>query len=317
MRKGTDPKATGRLKGARTAPDRLDPAVTRLFAYLDGELGPGERAAFEAALATDARLAAEVRVFRSLLAALGRLAAFAPSADFKARVLAALRARSPAWVRAWHWIAGAGHPAVRNVFIELLEEGLPPRQARALAAFVARDREAAAALASWRRLHRQLGRLPVLAPGDGFGERVMARIGAVPAPASARKEKWRRVLTLWPERRHRLAAALGMAFAPTALVASLGYVLVGIFRDPLVTPGRAAGFIWEKGVAALAALSDGLLGGWSPGAATAVGSGDALAAVVPLALLALLVFGGLSLISGRILYRIFTNHSGMDRHVPV
>ena len=312
MRKGTD-----RAKRARPAPERIDPAVRRLFAYLDGELGPSERAAFETAVAADPRLAAEVRVFRLLLAALGRLAAFAPSADFKARVLVALRARRPGWLPVWQWITGMGHPAVRNVFSELLEEGLPPRQARALAAFVARDSEAAAALTSWRRLHRQLGRLPVLAPRDGFEERVMARIETVPARAGARREAWRRVLMLWPERRQRLAAALGMAFAPTALVASLGYVLAGIFNNPLVTPGRAAGFVWEKSVSALSALSDAFLGGWSPGAATAIGSGNVLGAVVPLALLGLLVFGGLSLISGRILYRIFVNHSGMDRrHVP-
>ena len=312
MRKGTD-----RAKPAPPAPERIDPAVRRLFAYLDGDLGPSERAAFEAEMAADPRVAAEVHVFRSLLAALGRLAAFAPSADFKARVLAALRARRPGWIRVWQSITGAGHPAVRNVFSELLEEGLPPRQARALAAFVARDRETAAALANWRRLHRRLGRLPVLAPHEGFEERVMARIGAAPARARVRKETWRRVLMLWPERRQRLAAALGMAFAPTALVASLGYVLVGIFRNPLVTPGHAAGFIWEKCVSAVSALSDGLLGGWSPGAASAIGSGNVLGAIVPLALLALLVFGGLSLISGRILYRIFVNHSGMDRrHVP-
>lgn len=306
-----------RMKGRQPAPDRLDPAVRRLFAYLDDELDRNERAAFEDVLAADPRLARDVRVFRSLLAALGRLAAFAPSADFKVRVLAALRTHRPGWARAWQWIAGAGRPSVGNVFSELLEEGLPPRQARALAAFVARDREAAAALTSWKRLHRQLGRLPVLAPPDGFQGRVMARIEAMPAPSRARRRAWRRVLVLWPERRQRLAAALGMAFAPTALVASLGYVLAGIFANPLVTPQRAAGFIWEKGVAAVSALADGLLGGWSPGAASAVGSGS-LGVILPAALGGLLVFGVLSLISGRILYGIFVNNSGMGRrHVPV
>ncbi len=307
-----------RGKPARPAPDRLDPAVRRLFAYLDEELGPAERAAFEAELASDPGLAAEVRAFRSLLAALGRMAAFAPTADFKVRVLAALRARRPGWLRLRVWIRGTGHPAVRNVFSELLEEGLPPRQARAMAAFVAHDREAAAALTGWRRLHERLGRLPALAPREGFEERVMARVEAVPVVAGARGQAWRRVLMLWPERRQRLAAALGMAFAPTALVASLGYVLVGIFRDPLVTPGRAAGFLWEKASSAASALSNALLGGWSPEGAAALGSANVLGTLVPLALLGLLVFGVLSLISGRILYRIFVNHSGMDRrHVPV
>ena len=311
-------KRTDRAMTARLAPDRLDPAVSRLFAYLDGELGPDDRADFEAALAADPRLAAEVRVFRSLIAALGRLAAFAPSADFKVRVLAALRARRPGWTRAWQWITGTGHPAVRNVFSELLEEGLPPRQARALAAFVARDREAAMALASWRRLHRHLGRLPVLAPRDGFAERVMARLGTVPVPARAHTGAWRRVLMLWPERRQRLAAAAGMAFAPTALVASFVYILAGIFSDPLVTPASAAGFLWKKGVSAVSALADGLFGGWSPGAATGIGSTELLGGVLPVALLCLLVLGGLSLVSGRILYRIFINQSGMARrHVPV
>ena len=311
-------KRTDTLKRTGPAPNPIDPEARRLFAYLDGEMDPSRRASFEAALAADPRLTADVRTFRSLLAALGRLAAFAPSADFKVRVLAALRARRPGWARMWRWITGAGHPGVRNVFNELLEEGLAPRQARALAAFVAHDREAAAALASWKRLHRHLGGLPVLVPREGFDERVLARIAAAPVPARARKPALRRILALWPERRQRLAAALGMAFAPTALVASFAYILAGIFNNPLVTPGRAANFIWEKGVAAASALSDGLFGGWAPGSATAIGSGSALGVVLPVALLGLLVLGGLSVISGRILYGIFVNQSGMDRrHVPV
>lgn len=310
-------KRTRRATPGRAGAHRLDPDVRRLFAYLDGELAPTERAAFEAALVSDPRFAGEVRVFRTLLAALGRLAAFSPSADFKVRVLAALGARRPAWMRAWQWIAGTGHPAVRNVFGELLEDGLPPRQARALAAFVARDREAATALASWRRLHGRLDRLPVLAPGDGFEERVMARIGTAPAPVRARTAAARRLLLLWPERGQRLAAALGMAFAPTALAASFAYVLAGIFRNPLVTPERAAAFLWDKGASAVSALSDALLGGWAPGTATAMGPGGVPGAFLLALFAGLIVLGGMSLVSGRILYRIFVNQTGMDRrHVP-
>ena len=274
MRNGTD-----RARPSTPAPDGLDPATRR-----------------------------------ALIVALGRLAAFSPSADFRVRVLAALRVRRPAWVRAWHWIARKGHSGVRNVFSELLDEGLSPRHARAVATLVARDPEAAAALRSWKRLHERLGRLPSLGPREGFGDRVMARIGSAPGQAAVRRPAHRPLHRLWPERRQRIAAALGMAFAPTALAASLGYVVFGIFSDPLVTPASAIGFLWRKGVAAASALTDGLLGGWGSGFVAGMGSGDLLAAAVPLALLGLIVFGGLSLVSARILYKIFVRHPGTDRH---
>ena len=317
MRNGFDRTKRVSAKRPGPAPRGLDPATRRLFSYLDDELGPRDRAAFEALMAKNAQLAADVRTYRALLVALGRLAAFAPSADFRVRVLAALRARPSVWVRAWHWIAGTGHPAARNVFSELLDEGLAPRHARAVSVLVARDREAADAMRSWKRLHERLGRLPALAPEEGFGDRVMARVQTAPSRAATRRQAHRPLLRLWPERRQRLAAALGMAFAPTALAVSLGYAIVGIFTDPLVTPASAIGFLWRKGVAAASALADGLLGGWASGFAQGMGSGDLLAVIVPLALLGLIVLGGLSLVSGRILYKTLVKHSGMERrHVP-
>ena len=146
---------------------RKDPApgarTRRIFSYLDDEMSARERAAFEARLGVDRVLAAELEAHRILHAALDEMAVFSPSPDCRIRVLASLAVRNSWWVRLRERLRSAVSPAP-NLFTELLDEGLAPRQARALMAFVARDPDAAATLKNWRHLFRALESLPGLAP---------------------------------------------------------------------------------------------------------------------------------------------------------
>lgn len=300
------------MKRTHRPAERLDPGTRLLFSYLDGELDSGELAAFEAGLGADGKLAAEVRAFRSLLAALDRLTSFSPSADFKVRVLASLRAPRSFREQLRRWFLRTHHPAVPDFFNELIEEGLTAGQARALADFVSGDREAAAALAGWKRLHEHLGRLPAFEPQPGFGERVMARLGT--GQAGARPERrvpgW--ALKLWPERRQRLAAVMGAAFAPTALAAGFAYTLASIFSNPLVTPADALRFVFNKAAVAFSGVAEALFGRWE-GGLDAAGNWGLGGALVPAVVLGILVLNGLALLSARILYKNFANNTGMDR----
>lgn len=297
--------------------ERLDQGTRLLFSYVDGELDSGERTAFEARLGADRELAAEVRAFRSLLATLDRLAAFSPSADFKMRVLASLRTPRSFRAQLGRWFLRTHHAVVPNVFTELIEEGLTPGQARALARFVSRDREAAAALANWKRLHERLSRLPAFQPEPGFDDRVMARVKVSRAGVKAALSVPGWAVRLWPERRQRLAAVMGAAFAPTALAAGFAYTLVSIFSNPLVTPADALRFVFNKAAGALSGAAEALFGRWAGdlGAAGSWGLGSAL---LPAVALGLLVLSGLALISARILYKNLANNTGLDRgHVSV
>ena len=305
-------KGVFKVKRTDRPVERLDPGTKLMFSYLDGELESGERTAFESRLEADRELAAEVRAFRSLLAALDRLAAFSPSIDFKVRVLASLRARRSFRGQLRRLFLGSRHPAASNVFDELIEDGLSERRARALAAFVSRDREAAAALAGWKRLHERLGRLPSFQPQAGFDERVMARVSTAPGAVRVPRHTPRWAVKLWPERRQRLAAVMGAAFAPTALAVGFAYTLVSIFSNPLVTPGDALRFVFSKVAGAVSGAADGLFGGLATefGALGGWGLGGAL---VPIVVLGFVVLSGLALVSARILYKNLVTNTGLDR----
>ena len=288
-----------------------------MFSYLDGELGAGERAAFEDEISRDPGLAAEVQAFRSLMTTLDELADFSPSPDFKARVIASLRTRASARARLWSWLASSVYPTVPNVFAALLDEGLSVRQARTLSAFVARDPDAAAALASWKHLYEQLDGLPAFVPADGFGERVMARVAASRAPVRSRAPLASRIRGWLPRRRERLAAASGIAFGPTAAFAVTAYM---VFSNPLVTASNVASFAWGKGTAALSGLGQALFGSaaTSPATGRVFGLLDGVAAPAPSVAAVLLLLGGLTLVSAWILYKNVVKVSALEgRHAPV
>ena len=298
-------------------------------------MGVRERAAFDARLGGDRALAAEVETHRILHAALDGMAFFSPSPDFRMRVLASLTVRESWWVRLRHHLGSAVSPAP-NLFTELLDEGLPPGQARALLAFVARDPDAAATLENWRRLFRAMESLPGLDPSEGFADRVMARVGAPERQRSGRQAVVRarpglalptfaaRHLVLardwigrrWPTPRERFALTSGMAVGP---VAAFLVTLHMLSDNPLLTASNVASFVQARAGATLARLSDaifagppanpamgrivGILEGWVP-------SGPAMSA-------GLAVFGVLTLTSAWVLYRnVIKVSPSENRNVP-
>lgn len=292
-----------------------DPTTRRLFSYLDGELHPDERKRFEGEIARDSALQAEVRAYRFVFAALKEMEPQVPAHDLSARVIASLHIRPSVLSRLWTWLAGGSEWSVANVFDDLHDGMLPARQARALKSLVSRGPEAAAVLAGWGRLHRELRRLPTLAPAEGFAERVMARVD-LRERARSRIRVRHLLAGLWPGRQERLAAASGVAFGPTAAVVATGYMLFA--NNPLVTLSNLAGFLWNQGIAA---LPDALQGTLSTGAGI-------LSDVVPAGLVGVganpAFMGGLFLLttltalSGWILYRNVAKTTGLERvHVPV
>ena len=133
-----------------------DPHTERMLSYLDGTLSASERNAYEAELTANPARAREVEDHRALVATLDEMAAYVPSGDFRVRVLAWLNTPESWWTRLWRRVAGTPE-TMSNVFAAFLDEGLTARQARALTAFVARDPEAAAAMANWKRLFGAVG----------------------------------------------------------------------------------------------------------------------------------------------------------------
>lgn len=296
-----------------------------MLSYLDGRLSTEERDAYEAELAADPAQATAVESQRALLATLDEMAAHVPSSDFRVRVLAFLNTPESWWVRLRRRLVGTP-PLMSNVFAAFLDEGLTPRQARALTAFVARDPEAAEALAGWERLFGELGTLPGFAPSEGFADRVMARlsvqgqqqvarpkvaragsrrlagIAGLPAAARYRELATAWIDSRWPTPRDRFAVTSGMAVGPVAVFFVTLHMLSG---NPLLTTSNVASFVRTRLGGAVSQLADAVSG--NPTANYAMGrvsglldtwtlSGPSLAA-------GLILFGALTLLSAWILYR--------------
>lgn len=287
------------MKRNRSTTDTLDPRATRLFAYLDGELSPAHRAAFEAEVAADPALRSELRVFRSIFASMKHMESHSPPPDLEVSVIAALQTRPTPLHRLWNWFAGSLHAPPPGPFDAILDGRLTTRQAATLSSLAARDAEAARVLAGWRRLGRELSRLPEFAPAAGFADRVMARV-RVPEPSRSRAGALARLRGLWPRRQERLAAASGIAFGPTAAVAGMAYLLFA--NNPLVTLSNLGSFLWNRGQEAFLAVTQGLIDAGS-GIPAASAGGFAGMVSAPAILASLVIVGGLMLASAWILYR--------------
>lgn len=303
------------MKRNHRTTNQPNPEARRLFSYLDGELRGDDRRSFEHEIARDPGLQAEVRACRTLFTALQDIQPHVPARDLKARIIASLHIRPSRPGRLRAWLAGGADWSVANVFDALHDGTLSTRRARALKSLVARDPEAAAVLAGWGRLHRELGRLPALAPAAGFADRVMARVHV--AENARTGTRVRHLLAgLWPQRQERLAAASGVAFGPTAAVVATGYMLFA--NNPLVTLSNLAGFLWSQGIAALPDALGGIPGTGAGIFSDVVPAGLAGAGAAPLFVGGLVLLTTLTALSGWILYRNVAKTTGLERrHVPV
>ena len=296
------------MKRKQPKTETLDPGTRRLFSYLDGELDPAARTAFEAEAGRDPVLTAELRFFRFLLGAMKSMEPVVPPTDLEVSVIASLRIRPSLPRRLWMWLAGSSHEPASGAFGDLLDGRLTTRQAAALSALAAGDADAARILAGWRRLGRELSRLPEFAPADGFADRVMARVQIPEATRSLSFAPWR-LRSLWPGRQERLAAASGIAVGPVATMAGIAYMLFA--NNPLVTLSNLGSFLWGKSQEAFLGVSQGLIdAGWSVPAALE----GSLAGVVsaPVILASLLMLGLITLASGWILYRNIFNNAAVN-----
>ncbi len=305
------------IKGQQRTPERRRPggaALKRIFAYLDGELSPGQRAAFEADVARDSAMAADLASAQALFDSLNGLEKLSPAPDFAVRAMARLQLRPSLWARLWGWVAGTGPPVVHNPLAALIDGGLPRRQASAIAAFARSNAEATEALARWKSLHERLDRLPALAPGATLPLRVMAQLPVARAlPRRSRTAAFlaERARQLLPRPQERLAAVSGAAFGPAAVVASLAWV---VFRNPLVTTSDVAGFVADKAGAAATGIAGTFIGGlgdntaqdaWGAGSwgSGAWGFWQEATASAPAVAAGLVVFAALSVASAWVLYR--------------
>ncbi len=291
-------RAAPNPQAAPHRPTAPNPQAARLFAYLDGEMSPTERTAFEAEAAANPALGAQVRAFRSIFASIEGMRRPSPPPDLEAGVIAALQTRPAPLRRLWHWLAGSLHEPPPGPFNAMLDGRLAARHAAALSALAARDAKAAQAIDGWRRLGRELSRLPHLSPSNGFADRVMAQV-RLPEPVASRRGRLLRPLGLWPRRQERLAAVSGIAFGPTATVAGVAYLL--FLNHPLVTLSNLGAFLVDRGMDALLGISQGL---FDLGLAFPSAPGGLAPTVFPPAILGgLLLVGGLTLASAWILHR--------------
>lgn len=317
-----------------------DPRTERMLSYLDGAMNAAERDAYETELAANPDYAREVEGHRALLATLDEMAAYAPSSDFRVRVLAFLETPESWWVRLWRRVAGTSRP-VSNVFTAFLDEGLTARQAKALVALVASDPEAAAAMAGWKRLFGELESLPVLQPSEGFADRVMARVVAperqqvarpraaptpgrglarIPGLAAASRFGELAIAWIdarWPTPRDRFAVTSGMAVGPVAVLLATLHMLSG---NPLLTTSNVASFLRTKVGGAVSQVVDTISA--NPVANAAMGriSGftDAWAVTTPALAAGVVVFCALTLLSAWILYRnVVKASTSENRYVSV
>ena len=223
----------------------------RVFAYLDEELSGSARAMFEKDMATDPDLTHEVRAWEALFGVLGELPTFAPSEDFIVSVMAALKAQPTSRAAFRSWLLGRAPAPSRGVLDRLTEGSLEPAASEALAAFVAENADVRSALTRWNHVHASLATLDHLRPSPAFADNVMARVQVPVTKPTMAARLLRKLSQLWPERKQKLAVASGVAFGPTAVVATLAYM---VFSNPLTTPATLLNYVATKGLAGVATV---------------------------------------------------------------
>ena len=246
----------------------------RIQEWLDGRLSERERAQVEAHLGACEHCRAEADMWSSLMADLSSLPDLDPGHELRGRVLSAVSAgRTPA---ALPWAArivdlfrNPAHPDAAQLEA-LLTGALPRRQTIRLREHVDACDSCRHEALAWSAVLGRLDALPRMAPSEGFGDAVMARLrvaqsASAMAPARvrmgerlARRAVARARALVGPGRRRAWAAVAGVALTPATVVGLVAYT---IFSHPLVTLGNLGSFVWLKGGAAADALGGGFASG--------------------------------------------------------
>ncbi len=216
-------------------------SAEQIQAFLDGDIPAREAASVQAHVDACARCRSEMSAWHTLFDDLGGLPALAPSSAFRSRVIDALPPEGTAPVPAR---AASTHvPSGR--LQDYLEGRLAARSATRIDAHLDSCVACRSELADYRSLVRSLDALDHVAPTPAFAERVMAqwRVEELVAVAMAPTTRWGRI-SAWarartPSTRQSWAAVLGVALAPTVIVA---LVIRAVFSNPLVTVGNLAAF---------------------------------------------------------------------------
>ena len=244
----------------------------RIQAFLDDSLSRDERAEVQEHSTFCGRCQAELEGWQLLYSELGALPELTPATDFRERVLAGLDTTIPAASASegrFGWLRRRAARAAEHLSPDRLQdyvEGLLPAGHMArVSAHLDACGDCRSEEEQWRGLIRGIEKLPVMAPSDAFGGRVMGqiRLGRLVRPVAARTARGRALAwagRMVPRTQRAWAVISGIALTPATVVALLAYA---VFSNPLVTPGGLASFLWWRisaGATALwSLLADGIV----------------------------------------------------------
>lgn len=227
-------------------PNHVDADLLQALAAGEASSGQAERAREHLASCPSCR--DDLAAWQHLIGRLDELEPLAPSVGFAARVMTGLSEPDR-------------HPATGQ--LQDFAEGLLGGALLAsLEGHLARCARCRTEVAVFERLDGALRALPRLTPAPEFADAVLTahRIEqlhrVMPAQPSRATLLGRRVRSMLPSPRHRLAAALGLALVPSILLA---LVVRAVFSHPLVTASSLVSFAWLRAHEALRGLGAGLV----------------------------------------------------------
>lgn len=244
--------------------------------FLEGSVAARRAERIEAHLERCDACTAEADAWVEVMRRLGEAESFAPSDDFRRRVLdgVSIAPHRPLLVRVRERIlsllgapmperAAIGAPVREHVPSGLLQDlvdgALPTTAVGRIETHVGHCDRCSAELDSWRQVAIGLGSLSRFAPERGFADRVMRAVGASRARGAAAEPSpaWVRVLdrvrSLVPSSRRAWAALSGVAVTPAVTV---GLVVWVVLSHPTITLGSLASFaLWQLGDLASAFLT--------------------------------------------------------------
>lgn len=324
----------GHRQPAEPSGGHLDP--NRIQEYLEHGLSTAALTRVETHLAACGRCRSEVAGWQAMFVQLEGLDALEPSVGFAEGVLARMETRTPLGLLARFRRGAAREHLSPERVQELLESHLGTRDTRRAEVHVAACDSCRTSLQGWQTLFSELESLAELAPSEGFGERVMARVrvrAPVTAPAPVPSVRIRRWLggfvpqdvtgalaafvgRLVPRSRRARAFLVSVAATPTIAVA---VVAAFLFSHPLLTPGYLASYLWWQASAAMSGLVGRVVSGGIATWQGLLGNGllDALAGSAVGLLITGVVFTAIMGLSLLVLYRNLFAPSVNERHARI